>query len=66
MAYGGQGGLGDIALHPQFAQNHQVYISYAAAGQGGYGAVVARGELDLSNAKDPQLKKFKNHLATSA
>ena len=59
VAYGGQGGLGDIALHPQFAQNHQVYISYAAAGQGGYGAVVARGELDLSNAKDPQLKNLK-------
>lgn len=59
VAYGGQGGLGDIALHPQFAQNHQVYISYAAAGQGGYGAVVARGELDLSNAKNPQLKNLK-------
>ncbi|MEZ2903745.1 PQQ-dependent sugar dehydrogenase [Acinetobacter terrestris] len=59
VAYGGQGGLGDIALHPQFAQNRQVYISYAAVGQGGYGAVVARGELDLSNAKDPQLKNLK-------
>jgi glucose/arabinose dehydrogenase len=59
VAYGGQGGLGDIALHPQFAQNHQVYISYAAAGQGGYGAVVARGELDLSNPQQPQLKKLR-------
>ncbi|TCB49446.1 PQQ-dependent sugar dehydrogenase [Acinetobacter sp. ANC 4779] len=59
VAYGGQGGLGDIALHPQFVQNHQVYISYAAAGQGGYGAMVARGELDLSNAQHPQLKNLK-------
>ncbi|OAL77170.1 glucose dehydrogenase [Acinetobacter sp. SFB] len=59
VAYGGQGGLGDIALHPQFVQNHQVYISYAAAGQGGYGAVVARGELDLSNAQQPQIKNLK-------
>lgn len=59
VAYGGQGGLGDIALHPQFAQNRQVYISYAAAGQGGYGAVVARGELDLSNPQQPQLKKLR-------
>lgn len=59
VAYGGQGGLGDIALHPQFAQNRQVYISYAAAGQSGYGAVVARGELDLSNPQQPQLKKLR-------
>lgn len=59
VAYGGQGGLGDIVLHPQFAQNHQVYISYAAAGQAGYGAVVARGELDLSNSTAPQLKNVK-------
>ncbi|MFD1438718.1 PQQ-dependent sugar dehydrogenase [Acinetobacter sp. ANC 4282] len=59
VAYGGQGGLGDIALHPQFAQNRQVYISYAAAGQGGYGAVVARGELDLSNPQQPQLKNLR-------
>lgn len=59
VAYGGQGGLGDIVLHPQFEQNRQVYISYAAAGQGGYGAVVARGELDLSNAQQPQLKNLK-------
>jgi len=59
VAYGGQGGLGDIALHPQFAQNRQVYISYAAAGQDGYGAVVVRGELDLSNPQQPQLKKLR-------
>lgn len=59
VAYGGQGGLGDIALHPQFAQNRQVYISYAAAGQGGYGAVVVRGELDLSNPQQPQLKNLR-------
>ena len=35
VAYGGQGGLGDIALHPQFEQNHIIYLSYAEAGQGG-------------------------------
>lgn len=59
VAYGGQGGLGDIALHPQFEQNHIIYLSYAEAGQGGYGAVVARGELDLSNAQKPQVKNLK-------
>jgi hypothetical protein len=25
VAYGGQGGLGDIALDPQFEKNHQIY-----------------------------------------
>ena len=30
VAYGGQGGLGDVVLHPQFAQNGLVYISSAA------------------------------------
>lgn len=59
VAYGGQGGLGDIALHPQFEQNHIIYLSYAEAGQGGYGAVVVRGELDLSNSQKPQVKNLK-------
>ena len=59
VAYGGQGGLGDIALHPEFEQNHIIYLSYAEAGQGGYGAVVARGELDLSNVQQPQVKNLK-------
>ena len=47
VAYGGQGGLGDVALHPDFAKNQWLYLSYAEQGQGGYGAVVIRGKLDL-------------------
>ena len=58
VAYGGQGGLGDVALHPQFAQNRWVYLSYVEAGTGGYGAVVARAELDLKDAAQPQLKNI--------
>jgi glucose/arabinose dehydrogenase len=46
--YGGQGGLGDVALHPGFATNGLVYISYAEAGDGDTrGAAVARGVLEL-------------------
>jgi glucose/arabinose dehydrogenase len=48
VAYGGQGGLGDVILHPDFAKNKFVYISFAEAGEGGFGAAVARGKLDLS------------------
>ncbi len=44
--YGGQGGLGDVVLHPDFAANHLVYLSYAEAGEGGIrGAAVGRGRL---------------------
>lgn len=57
VAYGGQGGLGDIILHPDFANNQWVYLSYAEQGQGGYGAVVIRGKLDL-NQIAPQLTQI--------
>lgn len=48
--YGGQGGLGDIILHPNFADNGIVYISYAEAGDGDTrGAAVARTGLELTD-----------------
>ncbi|MGH8634490.1 MAG: PQQ-dependent sugar dehydrogenase, partial [Burkholderiales bacterium] len=34
IAAHGQGGLMDVALHPRFAENHLVYLSYAARGEG--------------------------------
>lgn len=46
--YGGQGGLGDVVLHPQFAENGMLYLSYAEAGAGDTrGAAVARAQLAL-------------------
>jgi glucose/arabinose dehydrogenase len=47
VAHGGQGGFGDVILHPRFAGNGWVYLSYAEAGDGGAGAAVARAKLDL-------------------
>ncbi len=48
--YGGQGGLGDVILHPDFAENGVVYLSYAEAGDGDTrGAAVARGTLKLTS-----------------
>ncbi len=41
----GQGGLLDVALHPRFAENGLVYLSYAGPGPGGVGTEVARGKL---------------------
>src|SRR5688500_6978863 len=50
VAYEGQGGLGDVVLHPKFAQNKWVYISYAEPGDGNTrGAAVARARLELGD-----------------
>ncbi len=44
--YGGQGGLGDVALHPEYGDNGLLYLSYVEGGTGGTrGAAVARGVL---------------------
>src|SRR5690349_819233 len=41
----GQGGLLDVCLHPNFAQNRVLYLSYSAEGSGGAATTVARAEL---------------------
>ena len=44
--YGGQGGFGDVALHPEFETNHMIYLSYVESGsKNTRGAAVARGIL---------------------
>jgi len=54
--YRGQGGLGDVILHPDFANNQLIYLSYAESGIGDVrGAAVARGRLIL-NEGDPRLE----------
>lgn len=35
VAYGGQGGLGDVILAPDFAATANIYLSYVEAGEGG-------------------------------
>lgn len=58
VAYGGQGGLGDVILHPDFAENRMIYLSYAEAGEGGFGAAVASATLSSDNG-GPALKDVK-------
>lgn len=41
----GQGGLLDVVLHPDFANNRWVYFSFAESGERGFGTAVARGQL---------------------
>jgi aldose sugar dehydrogenase len=50
VAYGGQGGFGDVVAHPDFAGNGLVYLSWAEAGDGGAGAVVGRARLMRGDA----------------
>ena len=45
---GGQGGLLDVALDPDFASNRTIYFSYSEPRQGGSGTALARAELNES------------------
>jgi len=54
IRFGGQGGLLDVAVHPNFARNRLVYVSYSGAGPGGANTEVARGRLHGYQLQDVQ------------
>src|SRR5215213_6933394 len=55
----GQGGLGDVVAHPDFAGNQRVYLSFAEAGPNGLnGAAVGYGRLILGEGQ-PRIEGFK-------
>jgi len=57
--HGGQGGLGDVILHPQFERNSVIYLSYAEAGEGDTrGAAIARGTLTLDDRGGAKLSQM--------
>lgn len=57
VAYGGQGGLGDVILHPGFSDNRTIYFSYAEQDEtGNLGAAVARASLRL-DVSPPSLNR---------
>jgi aldose sugar dehydrogenase len=59
VAYGGQGGLGDVVLHPGFAENRLIYLSYAEADEhGNTGAAVARARLVQDEQAEVHLAEF--------
>jgi len=45
VSQNGQGGLLDIALHPDFSNNNFVYLTYAVAASGGQTTALGRGTL---------------------
>ncbi len=58
VAVAGQGGLGDVVLHPDFATNQRVYLSFVEKGEGGSGAVLGYGRLILDQGA-PRIDGFK-------
>ncbi|MGB0681423.1 MAG: PQQ-dependent sugar dehydrogenase [Magnetovibrionaceae bacterium] len=50
----GQGGLLDVALHPDFAANRLVYFTYTKRGDGGWGTAVARARWTGSSLENLQ------------
>jgi aldose sugar dehydrogenase len=48
----GQGGLLDIQLHPDYANNGWIYLSYAKPGPGGGGTTIARTKLNGNSFTD--------------
>ena len=42
----GQGGMFDVALHPNFAENGTIYLAYNGPGEGGWGTELMRAKLD--------------------
>lgn len=51
----GQGGLLDVALHPDFQNNQLIYLSYVASNDKGMGTEVLRARLDNSRLLNPQI-----------
>ena len=52
VSSGGQGGLLDVVLHPDFAKNNWVYLSYARPVSGGAATALGRGRLQGDELQD--------------
>ena len=51
----GQGGLLDLALHPEFAENRWLYMTYAVRQGRGYATQLGRGRLEGTSLQDFQV-----------
>jgi len=52
ISAGGQGGLLDILVDPDFEKSRTIFFTYAASGPGGRGTAAARAELDGYNLRN--------------
>jgi glucose/arabinose dehydrogenase len=53
--FAGQGGLFDVVLHPDFARNRLVYLSYAEGSPNDNGTAIARGHLVENELEDVEV-----------
>ena len=51
---GRQGGLLDVALHPEYRENGWIYLAYSAGGGGSWGTRIARARLEGQQLVDVQ------------
>ena len=54
----GQGGLLDIALHPEFAKNQLVYFTYASENETGSNTALMQAKLDIENNQLTEQKQL--------
>lgn len=62
----GQGGLFDVTLHPEFARNGLLYLSYAARGDGGVHTRVTRFRFDRGALALTEAKPIFNAMPTAS
>jgi len=55
VAATGQGGMLDVVLDPDFADNQLIYLSFNEPGQGGSGTAVLRGKLVGQRLENPEV-----------
>ena len=55
IAAGGQGGLLEVAVHPNYKDNGWIYISYSGPGDGGISTELIRAKLDGNRLVDTQV-----------
>ena len=53
--FAGQGGLFDVLLHPDFAENRVIFLSYAEGGRKDNGTAVARARLGAGELEDVEV-----------
>jgi glucose/arabinose dehydrogenase len=54
----GQGGLGDVVAHPEFASNRRIYLTYIESAGDTSGAVMGYGTLSVGQGQ-PRIENFK-------
>ena len=55
IVVGGQGGLFEVAVHPNYKENRWIYISYSGPGEGGHGTELLRAKLEGHRLVDIQV-----------